>query len=402
MGSGGKGVHASGWRSARPAFLSSVLLAGLLFCSSSSAAESFGQRQDYPVGSSPVAVATGGLGAGRKIAVVTANRDSDDVSVLTGNRNGSIGRIETFGVGSQPTDVAIADFNDDGRDDVVTANSGSDDVSVLLGRNHRQLRAQQPYVTGPVTTVAVGDLNGDGEVDLLTDGGDSVAALFGNGDGIFQPATGGAELPAGSYIDFAHLELGDLDGDGFLDLVAPASDDDPAPGDRVAVELGRGDGTFGDLSYVDTMSFPERVALADVDRDGDLDLAVLSSYYKSAGIQVFAGDGDGGFEFSGAYGSPAPLGYAPTELAFGDMDGDGLVDLMSRGGWVSEGDTYGFGDFHVLPGTGEGIFGSSIDYALEIGFGPFTVARLGKDPAADLIAVNPLADSVTVFLRSRL
>ncbi len=90
-----------------------------------------------------------------------------------------------------PVSVAIGDLNGDGKLDLATANGfGNDTVSVLLNRGDGSFRARRDYGTGrDPESVAIGDLNGDGKTDLVTANylrGDTVSVLLNRGDGSFQ------------------------------------------------------------------------------------------------------------------------------------------------------------------------------------------------------------------------
>src|SRR5256712_3196603 len=98
--------------------------------------------------------------------LAVANYCSNDVSVLLGNGDGSFQPALTFGAGSSPTSVAVGDVNGDGRPDLVVANASSSDVSVLLGNGDGTFQAAQSFAAGRGASVAVGDLNGDGRPDL--------------------------------------------------------------------------------------------------------------------------------------------------------------------------------------------------------------------------------------------
>src|SRR5262245_59218768 len=73
-----------------------------------------------------------------------------------------------YDVGSAPNSVAMGDFNGDGNLDLATANAGAQCVSVLLGNGDGSFQAHADYETGQPFSVAVGDLNGDGKPDLAT------------------------------------------------------------------------------------------------------------------------------------------------------------------------------------------------------------------------------------------
>ena len=153
------------------------------------------------------------------------------MSVLLGNGDGTFQANQDFATGQQPVSVAIGDLNGDGRLDIVTANTSASSASVLLGNGDGTFQANEDYATGFAPfSVAISDLNGDGKPDIVTANriASSVSVLLGNGDGTFQAnqdyATGSAPRS---------VAIGDLNGDGWPDLVTANNH-----GDTVSVLLG--------------------------------------------------------------------------------------------------------------------------------------------------------------------
>ncbi len=108
--------------------------------------------------------------------------------VASSNGDGPLFPGPTFAAGDVPNAVTTGDFNGDGLTDLVTANGDSDDVSVLLGNGDGTFAAQQTFAAGiGPHSVTTGDFNGDGLTDLATANraSDNVSVLLGNGDGTF-------------------------------------------------------------------------------------------------------------------------------------------------------------------------------------------------------------------------
>jgi hypothetical protein len=200
-----------------------------------------------------------------------------------------------FAAGSNPVGIAIGDLDGDGTLDLTTANVGSDDVSVLLGNGDGTFQKAVHYNTAgeDCYAIAIGDLNGDGAPDLTVANWDShdVSVLLGNGDGTFPTAV---TYPVGS--DCRSVAIGDLDGDGNRDLAVGNSKAfvSPAGVYVVSVLFGNGDGTFQTAVHYATGGTSRYVEIEDVNRDGDLDLATANWHADSA--SVLLGNGDGTFQ----------------------------------------------------------------------------------------------------------
>jgi len=181
-----------------------------------------------------------------------------------------------YGAGTYPSSVAIGDLDGDGTPDLAVANGGSDNVSVLLGNGDGTFQAAVNYgAGGSPESVAIGDLDGDGDLDLAlaNDDTDNVSVLLGNGDGTFQAA-----VSYGAGTGPFSVAIGDLDGDGDLDL-AVANE-----GGNVSVLLGNGDGTFQAAVNYGAGAGPYSVAIGDLDGDGNPDLAVAN--YGSGDVAI--------------------------------------------------------------------------------------------------------------------
>ena len=203
-------------------------------------------------------------------------------------RNGTVGVLLNTGFGTfrlanafdsgglVPTSIAVGDLNGNGTLDLVVANSSSRTVSVLLGNGSGFFGKAMTYPAGgfPVS-VAAADVNGDGKLDLVVANG-SVGVLLGNGDATFRPIvtydSGGSSASA--------VAVGDVNGDGKADLIVANSGSG-----TIGVLLGNGDGTFQKaLSYSSGGASPYSVAVADVNRDAKPDILIANSGSGSVGV----------------------------------------------------------------------------------------------------------------------
>ena len=169
---------------------------------------------------------------------------------------------------------------------------------------------------------AVGDFNGDGKLDLaVTPSGilgslNYVTILLGNGDGTFTAANN-ATYSTGKFPQA--IVVADLNGDGKLDLAIGNYGDS-----TLTILLGNGDGTFTPApgSPVTSGKAPYAIAVGDLDGDGKLDLAVAN---MDNTLSILLGNGDG--TFKQASGSPFPAGDGPSSIAVGDFNGSGRLGL---------------------------------------------------------------------------
>ncbi len=219
--------------------------------------------------------------------------------------------------GSEPHFVAVGDFNNDGNPDIVVANYDSNTVSILLGNGNGTFQTAQNFNCGsyPIS-VAVGDFNGDGNLDVAVANnadnlpGGNLAIMFGNGNGTLQAPVDYSTQGSPFYVAVA-----DLRGDGLLDVVLAAH------GGPVQVFLNSGNGTFESPGLYNAGGNPQSVAIADYNNDGVPDLAVANS--KTNNISILLGNGDGTFGTAANY----TVGTSPSVVAAGDFTANGNMDL---------------------------------------------------------------------------
>jgi hypothetical protein len=298
--------------------------------------------------------------------------------------------------------VAIGDLNGDGIQDLVVANgqqNGNGDfgeVAVLLGNGNGTFQSAVTYSTGAygATSVAVGDVNGDGIPDLVV-GNDcldlqgeicagsigAVSVLLGNGDGTFQPAA----TYAIEYGGASSVALADLRGTGILDLVVTDLIQDGQNYESSAgVLLGNGDGTFQPaVNYNSGGDGSSSVAVGDFNGDGIPDIVVTNSCQSEScqsdgTVGVMLGNGDGTFQPVVTYDSGS---LRSDWVATADLTGNGIVDLVVDGG---AGNVVG-----VLLGNGDGTFQAPLTYVVDgVAGGKVAIGDMNGDGIPDLAVTD--------------
>ncbi|CAF4938042.1 unnamed protein product, partial [Rotaria sp. Silwood1] len=254
---------------------------------------SFENQKRYSVGSSPLSVSIGDINNDTRPDIVVANRLSSDVSILLGYGNGSFENQKRYSVGSSPRSVSIGDINNDTRLDIVVANGGSNDVSVLLQYNRGAITYEMSLAPGGGSSlryVVIGDLNNDTNLDIILAnyGTNNIGVLFGYGNGSFENQM---MLSTGMNSQPISVAVGDFNGDREVDIAVANHGTK-----HVDMMLGNGQGKFAiQTSYEIGFDTPPLVmASGDFNNDARSEIAV--AYDGRDHVDIFIAYNNGSFE----------------------------------------------------------------------------------------------------------
>ncbi len=349
--------------------------------------------------------AAGDLTGDGEAEIVSSNCLLNTVTIYVNDGSGGFSTGTDYAVATAPAvagnvvyaapwSATIADLDGDGKADIISTNYFASDITVLHGNGDGTVGTPSyGFATGgfPSTPAIVADFNGDGLLDVLVaDNVYSYSYMKGYGDGTFRsaldyyaPTTDNGE-PYGQDI-----ATGDLNGDGIPDVVIGNRCCDPTVG--ITVFLSRGDGSLmpgvnygsgGSLAYV---------AVADVNKDGILDIAAVDN--QNGLVQIFTGNGTGVGDGTFTVGPTYSTGDSDSEkIVAADLNGDGYPDLVVANN--------GNGNFGVFMNTadGSGAFNAEATTTMFAHANQVTAADLNGDGKMDLVLPEYGCGCAAVFL----
>jgi trimeric autotransporter adhesin len=304
---------------------------------------SFATKVDFTTGSSPYSAVLGDVDGDGKLDLVVANEASNTVSVLRNTASsgsitsGSFASKVDFATGTNPISIAIADIDMDGKPDLVTANFYSNTVSVLRntvgsGISSSSFAAKVDFATATHPySVAVGDLDGDGlpDIAVANQGSASVSVLRNtSASGTITSSSIAAKVDFTTGTNPYYVALADIDGDGKLDIAVVNNSSNSISIFRNTASSGSiTSGSFTAKVDFTTGASPYNVSAGDIDGDGKVDLAVANA--TSNTVSIFRNTASSGSITSGSLAAKVDFatGSSPRFVAIGDLDGDYLPDL---------------------------------------------------------------------------
>jgi hypothetical protein len=294
-------------------------------------------------------------------------------------------RIDTALPGGDVRGLAVGDLDGDGRADIVVGHApapdGSGDLqggSALLSQGDGTFRSKLVSLTGfaPDRLLLV-DLNRDGKLDLVVSRRDargigSVRVFLGRGGADFVPA--GSLEDVGAPLAIA---AGDLDGDGIVDLVVSSAGPVGAP---LQVHRGRGDGTFlrPDVTYAVAPS--RELAVGDVSGDGKPDIVMGT---PGGNVEMILNDGHGGLL--------APIrkrvGEGEVTIALADLHGAGKLEIVAGAA--------GSKTLAVIESLG--LFSTVMRYPLQSVPSALAVGDVNGDGVLDVVTIDTEASTLTIL-----
>ena len=330
--------------------------------------------------------------------VIGGSSSPGTVAIWYGNGTGGMSAPQYLPFKGDVRSIAVADFDENGfKDIVLSVQKEASGIMVWLNQGERKwVRGVSPTEINNYEGVKTADVNGDGHMDIIaanvsSDIQGGIQVWLGDGKGNWRVESG--PTITGAYMD---ITLADFDHDGFLDLAAAGWGIDGA----LKVWLGDGAGGWSSTSPVSKGSF-YGLSVGDVDGDGNLD--ILAGSYRE-GPQIFLGDGKGGFiramspqESIGLAGEPDLTlkdNYTKAsasndagsfwQVICVDLDGDSRMDLLgstidSRGikAWSNQGKNAWSSIKGRFPTTGS-YYGIAIGDLNKDGFDDIVAASYGE------------------------
>jgi 6-phosphogluconolactonase (cycloisomerase 2 family) len=375
----------------------------------------FLSKVDLAVGSLPFSSAIGDLDGDGKTDLVVANANANTISIFrnissSGSlSSGSFASKIDFTTGSVPVAIVIADFDGDGKPDLAVANRNSSNISIfrntaMLGSiTSSSFATKVDFSIGAnITSLAAGDFDDDGKIDLVTVGG------YNNVFVIRNTATSGT-ITSSSFetrVSFttdlypASVAVGDLDGDGKPDIAI--ANENPASGTG-SVSILRNVSTRGSIT---TSSFSAKVdfevgskplslSIGDLDGDGKPELAVANS--QSSNVSVFYNTSTSGNISTSSFAAKVDFatGSFPYAVAIADFNGDGKPDLAFA--------NYNSGNVSILSNTGtagsisSSSFATKVDFPTNSGARSISVGDLDGDNKPDIVTANQSTDNISII-----
>jgi hypothetical protein len=356
---------------------------------------------------SPIAIA----GGASHIVLGDVNNDGIPDLAVAGTRDSSITLLLGQGDGQfhqapqgpislpyAPSEMVLRDINADGNLDLAVASHGSYGVTLLMGdgtggfsvtaSSPVQMKdGQQAHTHG----LLLGDLNGDGALDLVTVNSDpdndvSVALADGHGGYVL---VAGSPFPVGPSPYPAALD--DVNGDGHLDIISTTTDRSKVNQDAsraLTLLAGNGRGGFSGSQLPLRAAHPWFVAVSDV--NGDQRSDILATHAERSELTVLQANGSG--DFIEAAGSPFDLGHSAWYMGVVDMNGDGKLDVVAA---AADG-------VRVMLGDGQGGFQAAPGSPFPTGRGAWRLAvgDMNGDGRPDVATSNVESGDVTVLLGS--
>ncbi|MGE5179703.1 MAG: FG-GAP-like repeat-containing protein [Bacteroidota bacterium] len=331
----------------------------------------------FKAGSGPVGILSARL-AGDQTPDLVVPCSSGVASVLLGHGDGTFGANIAAAAGGSPRAVAIGELNGDALPDAVVSDEAAGGVQVIPGNLVPDPGPPNLWdAGGPVTSVALADLDGDADSDiaaaLSAPPPGNLKVLRNDGTGAFPSWI---SLSAGS--DPRGVVARDLNRDGRADLVVPNGTDG-----TVSIYLQGGRSGFIGPNLLVTEGVPVAVAATDLVGDTNVDLAIAE---EGGDVVLYVGDGTGAFTVATAVATPS----APRAIATGDWTGDGRLDLA-----VLCPDVSAVAVFASDPG---GFFYSVGNFPCGNAPSAIAAADLDADGHPDLVVSNPGQNTVS-FLR---
>jgi len=353
------------------------------------------------------ALTSGKFTASGKTDVLAANFGPNGPSsllVLPGDGTGNLGNAISTSLNIAPLLVAVSQPT---QQVVVAGNNGGPMVAVLNIHGDGTFTGEQDYtIPNAPVSLAIGDFNGDGEMDVAV----GVASTSGGSAGVYfmlgqSNGTLGSPVPIDSSILPTGLAAGDLNGDGRTDLIVADQGTFNFVGSPQQVNgalhiyLGKSDGTFTSVTAPTTTATNYSVtALGDLNKDGKLDLIVAGNVagttagFGTPMVYTLIGKGDGTFDTATSTSLSGTDGIGPTTIALADFNNDGHLDAVV-------GNPNDFTEFLLGDGTG-----AMTDSILALGQRPdvgFGVADLTGNGFPSLLEdVQGTANNFAVFLNS--